>query len=59
MKANSKNKHWIIFGIVVSLSGLIWGGVSLYEYYRIKKLNATVVTPDEAKSILQQGLSSN
>ncbi len=59
MKGDSGNiraRHIFLFIFVFAAIGV--GGYLFYDYERIKAINATVVTPADAKAILQQALQN-
>lgn len=45
--------HIILFIFAVATVG--YGGFMYYEYAKNKKIDATVVTPEQALAIIQQG----
>ncbi len=57
MEKGSANSglHWFI-GITIFVS-LGVGGYALYEYFRVKKINETITSPNDAISIINSKLS--
>ncbi len=58
MDDNKKIAAKHVFLFIFTVASLGFGGYLLYEYERIKKANASVATPQEAKDILKQVLTS-
>lgn len=55
-KSNSKNKALYIFLSIFAVVGLGIGGYIVWDIEQTKKINATIVTEDEADAIAQQVL---
>ncbi len=51
MEANQKKKLYI-FLYLVTLTGIGIGLYAWYDYERVKKINATIVSVNEAKQII-------
>ena len=51
MEANQKKKLYI-FLYLVTLTGIGIGIYAWYDYERVKKINATIVSVNEAKQII-------
>jgi hypothetical protein len=56
--AMDKKKALITFSWMVGIVLAGYGGYLVYDYFRVQKLNAAIVTPSEALGIIQQGLNS-
>lgn len=50
----STNKPLFLFLIVFTVCGIGVGGYMFYEYERIKRINATMVTPAQAREIIRR-----
>jgi hypothetical protein len=53
-----KKKAIKIFAWITGIAIVGYGAYAVWDYLRVQKLNASVVTPDQALSIIQQGLNS-
>lgn len=51
MEANQKKKLYIVL-YLVTLTGIGIGLYAWYDYERVKKINATIVSVNEAKQII-------
>jgi len=52
--SESGNKPLMIFILVFAACGIGVGGYMFYEYERIKRINATMVTPAQAREIIRR-----
>jgi|GEM_PF-3472118 len=56
---SKKNKALHIILFIFAVATVVgYGGFMYYEYAKNKKIDATVVTPEQALSIIQQGLQN-
>lgn len=51
---STKRKAMYIFFTLFSLMAIGYGGYVYYEYEKFKRINATVVTPAQARDIIKR-----